>query len=223
MILLDIGLTLLGGPSRSPASFISGLLSLPHDKKRLISDIVFTKHISSAESLIGHLSSVLAMKFSDSQRSALIDYWNNQLTECLPLSGADEFCGAIIGNKYPYSIASNLWKPFHMALTRFLPGIELNAQHLFLSYLMGSRKPGEEFYDRVYSTIAAPPEAVIMVGDSLENDIIPCLARGSTCIVLDRSGNALERYSEKLPEIPQGKLFVAKNHGVCLDLLKSLI
>lgn len=224
MILLDVGLTLLGGPQLSPSSFICDLLSLPRYAKQAVSDIVFARCFPNADGLVDHLSVVFEMNISDIQRTALVDYWNNQLSACHPLPGAEEFCDEIIRHQFPYCIASNLWKPFHMALTRFLPDIERKSQHLFLSYMLGARKPSREFYDSVYSTISVPRQDVIIVGDSFENDIAPCMARGSTCIMLDQFGTAdNSRLKARLAELPDGNLYIAKNHRECLAVLKSII
>jgi FMN phosphatase YigB (HAD superfamily) len=225
MILIDVGLTLLGGPTRSPATFITELLSLPQSTKPLISDIVFSQEHSTPDDLLDSLSTILKIEFSDAQRSSLIDYWVSQLDECLPLPGAQEFCKAIIENKYPYCIASNLWKPFHMALTRFIPEIEPSAKFLFLSYIMGARKPSDEFYNHVFLAIDAKPQNVVMVGDSFENDIFPCLSRGATCVMLDLADKLTDRSSimERASTYPDAQLHIAKTHSECLDLLKTLV
>jgi FMN phosphatase YigB (HAD superfamily) len=225
MILIDVGLTLLGGLTRSPATFITELLSLPQSTKPLISDIVFSQEHATPDDLLDNLSHVLKINLPDDQRSGLIGYWTKQLDECLPLPGAQEFCKAIIESKYPYCIASNLWKPFHMALTRFIPEIEPNAKFLFLSYIMGARKPSDKFYNNVFLTIDVHPQNVIMVGDSFENDILPCLARGATCLMLDLATKSAGNSSimERLSTYPDARLHIVRTHSECLDLLKTLI
>ena len=230
MLLIDIGQTVLGGPTRSPAGFITELLSLPQSAKPLISDLVFSQNHSTAADLIDDLSGALNCGFSDRQRAELTGYWNAQLDECLPLPGAGEFCQAIIDGKYPYALASNLWKPFHMALTRFIPELEANARFLFLSYVIGARKPSDDFYNHVFGTILdgtilERPGNVVMIGDSFENDILPCLARGAVCVMLDLANKSPDHglIMKRAAAFPDGRLHLAGTYDECLALLETII
>ncbi|MGH7200676.1 MAG: HAD family hydrolase [Planctomycetaceae bacterium] len=47
-----------------------------------------------------------------------------------------------------------------------------------ISSLVGVRKPSIEFYRRLAMMAALPPHEIVMVGDDLENDILPARAAG---------------------------------------------
>lgn len=53
----------------------------------------------------------------------------------------------------------------------------------------GVAKPDLEAFLAVLAKMKADPEETVMVGDSLENDILPAMAIGMKAILLDREGN----------------------------------
>ncbi len=223
MLLIDIGLTLLGGPSLSPASFLTEILGLPREKKQDVADIVFCRIHEAPDQLIDDVEHAFRLCFTPLQRRQLVKYWNAQQDLCRPLPGAEEFCAFILDAGLPYCMASNLWQPFYEAFRYRLPDFARNARRLFLSHRMGIRKPHRIFYDAVFSCPDINPRRTLMVGDSMDNDIRPCLDRGVSAVFLHHghagSGNASPAL---LPEPPAGSvLYVAENHRECARIIRN--
>ncbi len=221
MLLIDIGLTLLGGPALSPASFLTKMLGLPQEKKRDVADIVFCRVHETPDRLIDDVERAFRLRFTTEQRRQVVKYWDEQQEFCRPLPGAEAFCAFILDAGLPYCMVSNLWQPFHEAFRRHLPDFARNAQQLFLSHRMGTRKPHDAFYDAVFACPDIDPRRTLMVGDSMDNDIRPCLARGVSALLLNRghsgSGNAT---SDPLPKASgESVLYVAENHRECARII----
>lgn len=222
MILLDIGLTLLGGPLLSPTKFISSVFSLPTESKSVLADVVFCNDYPGPDALLARLTEEFSLNVSAQQRDKLYQYWHDQVRVCTPLEGAPQFCKAIIERGYPYCIASNLWNPFYEAFVRHLPDVAKHAQNMFLSYTIGSRKPTARFYEYIFSAIGMSPEHTIMIGDSLDNDIIPCLNAGTTCIMLAKADTDIAYIEQQLSIYPTGQFHIATAHAECLHILDTL-
>lgn len=68
-----------------------------------------------------------------------------------------------------------------------IPG--LSRFEIFSPDVLGLQKPDPRAFLAVLEKMKADPEEAVMVGDSLENDILPALALGIKPILLDRKGN----------------------------------
>lgn len=58
--------------------------------------------------------------------------------------------------------------------------------HLFTSYELGSIKTDKIFLKTVLSQLNLPPEDCLLVGDSLQSDIIPAKRLGMEAVLIDR-------------------------------------
>lgn len=221
MLLIDIGLTLLGGPEKSPSTFLVELFSLPSENKSAVADLVFCREHESPGHLMDDLTESLRLKPSREQADRIERYWHSQVQECRPLPGVGEFCDYLITAAIPYAIVSNLWRPFHAALSHYLPAFERNARQAFLSYKLGARKPGKAFYDAVYNGIGESPSDMLMLGDSLHNDIIPCLERGTSAVLLQSWRFTLDpsRKAELKTNYPRCTVYTARDYHDCRAIL----
>lgn len=221
-LLIDLGFTILGGPDRSPASFLGETLSWPPGDKNFLSDLVFCQTHSSAPALAAALGKRLNRALSEIEIRAVAAYWESQIDQCRPLPGAAAFCRQIIAEKYPFHIVSNLWPPFHQALSHYLPEFESAARGSWLSYQLGARKPTPAFFDKVLAGIDINPSALIMIGDSWDKDIAPCLERGLTAVWLasERCPNVAQLAALRAPQYPEGRLLAADNYHDCLKILR---
>lgn len=61
-----------------------------------------------------------------------------------------------------------------------------NCQRVFISSLLGARKPGLAFFQAVQRELDLPPEQILMVGDGRTNDFDPALAAGWQAVLIDR-------------------------------------
>ncbi len=87
-------------------------------------------------------------------------------------------------------IASN----FDARLTdvcRGLPPLD-GCQRIFISSLLGARKPGQGFFQAVLRELEIPPEQILMVGDGRTNDFDPALAAGWQAVLIDRDAPQAE-------------------------------
>lgn len=220
-LLIDLGFTILGGPDKSPASFLGETLSWPPGDKNFLSDLVFCQTHTSAPALADALGRRLNRALSADEIKAVTAYWAGQIDQCLPLPGAADFCRQIMARDYPFHIVSNLWPPFHQALSYHLPEFERAAKGSWLSYKLGVRKPSAAFYDTVLAGIDINPRALIMIGDSWDKDIAPCLEQGLTAVWLasERCPDVLEIAARRAPEYPRGQLMAAGNYHDCLEIL----
>ena len=66
---------------------------------------------------------------------------------------------------------------------------QLRHFEIFSPDIAGAQKPDLKAFLAVLEKMKADPEEAVMVGDSLENDILPALALGIKPILLDRKGN----------------------------------
>ena len=66
---------------------------------------------------------------------------------------------------------------------------QLRHFEIFSPDIAGAQKPDLKAFLAVFEKMKADPEEAVMVGDSLENDILPALALGIKPILLDRKGN----------------------------------
>ncbi|MFA6376090.1 MAG: HAD family hydrolase [Candidatus Paceibacterota bacterium] len=65
---------------------------------------------------------------------------------------------------------------------------QLSHFEVFSPKIAGAKKPDEKAFLAVLEKMQADPEEAMMVGDSLENDILPALALGMKAILIDRGG-----------------------------------
>jgi len=71
-----------------------------------------------------------------------------------------------------------------------IPG--LSRFEIFSPDVLGLQKPDPEAFLAVLEKMQADPEETVMVGDSLENDILPALSLGIKPILLDRENKTKE-------------------------------
>ncbi len=72
------------------------------------------------------------------------------------------------------------------SVCRGLPPLD-RCDRVFISSLLGVRKPGLKFFATVQTSLGLPPEQILMVGDGMTNDFEPALAAGWQAMLVDRS------------------------------------
>jgi len=84
-----------------------------------------------------------------------------------PVAGMEEVVRSV-GAKRATGLVSNT-NELHFEYCRgFLPALRHLKRH-YLSYVIGSLKPSEEYYRHVLSDLASPPDSVLFIDDLLEN------------------------------------------------------
>jgi putative hydrolase of the HAD superfamily len=66
-------------------------------------------------------------------------------------------------------------------------------QHVFISSLLGCRKPNRQFFSAIEGELKLPPDQLLLVGDDLRNDYEGARAAGWHAALLDRAVDATGR------------------------------
>lgn len=88
--------------------------------------------------------------------------------------------------KFRLGLVSNLW-PFPAPFIFGELGLGKYFEHLIYSFSAGCAKPDKEIFHEALKLFAVPPQTVLMVGDSLINDVQAALSVGMQAALLDRS------------------------------------
>ena len=196
-LFLDIGFTLVGGPPLSPSRKIAEILGLDPSVLPVVADTVFGEEHYGVESLLESLSRKTGRAVNRGEREAVRELWNRQFTDAYILEGAEELMARLCASPYGLHIVSNIWHPFfHAFRTLFAANLD-RVGSVTVSYREGVRKPSPEIFRRALAKAGAGPARTLMIGDSLENDILPCRALGMKCVWY-RSRPGLEGEDDRL-------------------------
>lgn len=99
--------------------------------------------------------------------------------------------------KIRLGLVSNLW-PFPAPFIFCELGLGQYFEHLIYSFTAGRAKPDREIFYEALKLFAVPPQAVLMVGDSLVNDVQAARSVGMQAALIDRSSTL----SEVSPGVP---------------------
>jgi HAD superfamily hydrolase (TIGR01549 family) len=67
-----------------------------------------------------------------------------------------------------------------------LTAMDLGAEAVLISDVLGAHKPGTDFFAAVVAATAVPAERIAYVGDRLDNDVLPARAAGMRTVLLRR-------------------------------------
>ncbi|HEX4466184.1 MAG TPA: HAD family hydrolase [Solirubrobacteraceae bacterium] len=193
LAVLDIGSTLVEGPSRGPASRIAEAAGLDDDQRSRLRRALMCEPFTQAEDVIsfaathgldgqGRSPGRLTKpgrpdRFADAVRKV----WSLQEQEADALPGAAEALYAMHAAGLHLALASNIWQPYLTAVRRtFGDTIDaLVAPELQLfSFREGRAKPDPSMFERALSRAGVSPEEAVMVGDSYAEDIAPAQTLG---------------------------------------------
>ena len=88
---------------------------------------------------------------------------------------------------YRLCVASNFDARLE-GVCRGLPPLN-RCQHVFVSSLLGARKPGLAFFQAVQAKLQLPPEQILMVGDGRHNDYLAARAARWPAVLVQREGD----------------------------------
>ncbi len=170
-VFLDIGFTLIGGPSRGPARRLAEALHLPATAKPALTDLLFRTPFAHPEGL----ADALLAQFNtppDETRTVTRRLWQAQCDEAFVLPGAAEWLETLEKEKIPFGFVSNIWAPFHAGFARLFPGA-IQTRPRFLSFEMGCAKPDLGIYQQALDQVGVSAGQTIMIGDTYAMDIAP--------------------------------------------------
>ncbi len=229
-IFLDIGFTFVGGPALSPGRKIVEILGLDRSALPLVSDIVFCGEHYSAESLMAAVEQGTGRTFAGEQRREVRSLWEHQFTDAFPLDGARELMGWLCRSPHDLHIVSNIWHPFFHAFQTLFPESADRIETVTASYREGVRKPSPEIFLRALARAGADPARSLMVGDSWEKDIVPCVGLGMKCVWAQTRPSPERNESLDRPEF-QGRVVAVKGprdvppaiEGICKSMEKGYV
>lgn len=70
-------------------------------------------------------------------------------------------------------------------------GLDRHIRHVFCFVEIGARKDSEAYWNAVLSRLGASPDAIVMIGDSLEQDVLAPMRSGIRSIWFNPAGKSL--------------------------------
>ena len=185
--LFDIGSTLVEGPSISPNKEIVRHFNLAAETAAKIGRLVMCTDFAGPSEVCDALSAS-GIAVDEDGVDFVVRLWSQQETAAAQINGALEavkFCvdsGKIVG------LLSDIWVPYFRAFERACPEITALAKVKALSFRAGVKKPEPAFHQAAVRALGVPPERILMIGDTYENDIAPAIREGmKTAWILSRA------------------------------------
>ena len=165
---------------------------------------------------VGFLRSV-ANRFDLSVNAQQVDQFQDVVDQESSCSGvffdAKNALKVLKGRGFKLSLVSNLWSfPVDCLFAEDNLGKYFPEELRVYSFVEGVSKPDPEIYRRAYIRNKVHPGDCLMIGDHLENDILPALAVGMKACLVDRN----RKYDPA--SVPDGVLIV-KSMEELIDLL----
>lgn len=189
LAILDIGATLVTGPSRGPASRIATSAGLDATRKAALREDLMTRPFASPGEVVGH-ADPLGGPAAERLDRAVREVWSAQRHESQPIEGAIRAVRDVHEHGLRLAVVSNIWEPYLESVREHL-GALLDAHvapelQLF-SFREGYAKPAPELFLRALERAGVDPGEAVMIGDSYAEDIAPAAALGiATVWVLHR-------------------------------------
>jgi HAD superfamily hydrolase (TIGR01549 family) len=224
-IFIDIGFTLLGGTEKSPPKAICNALNFNKLQYEILYDIVFCENHTSPETLVESISRKLNVQFQKFEIGMIREIWNKQYRTTYELDGATYLieCLARRKNHYRIHLASNLWFPFYEVFIRHFKANAKKFSTETLSFIEGIRKPSIKFYELALKKADAKVENSIMIGDSLDNDILPCAKMGIKSIWYDSRPSEKSKENELLLDSQSLKnVYKIKNLVEAIEVINNI-
>ena len=175
-VLFDVGDTLVRRPAIGPGRRIADALGLSPDAARAITRLVFRERLESPRALAERLHAALGL--ADDIEAAVATIWRAQEREPVEVRGATACVAAARAAGARIAIVSNIWHPYACGFRAACPAIVPLVDTWHLSYQAGVAKPDPALFIAALGAVGARPDEAVMVGDSLDKDIVPAAALG---------------------------------------------
>lgn len=188
-MILDIGATLVSGPSRGPASRIATRTRLGETRKLALREALMTKPFASPREVVAFVQALDGPAIEQLDR-AVQEVWDAQEREAEPIADAAEAVRRLHEHGLRLAVISNIWRPYLRSVRAHFG--ELLDAHVapelqLFSFREGRAKPALELFRRVLELADVAAADAVMVGDSYAEDIAPADALGiGTVWVLHR-------------------------------------
>lgn len=188
LVILDIGSTLVEGPSCGPARRIAELTGLDAAATRAVHRQLMTTDYACADEAAAAVRERLGRgpAGADVER-AVVQVWRAQEHEARPLPRVAEVMAELVAQGCRLALLSNIWVPYLSSVRslfgdffdRHIPG----PRQLF-SCREGLAKPEPVLFRRVLDRAGTAGADAVMVGDSYRKDVEPAAALGMRTIWL---------------------------------------
>lgn len=175
-VFLDIGFTLLGGPTSGPSRRLINTLNIPETEKTTLSELLFQTPFTDAHELSLHLIHRYNLPQEKTQQ-VVSQLWMDQRQEAYVLPGASEALARLKKAGISYGFISNIWPPFYEGFFKLFPEERDNVA-TFLSYQQKVAKPHLKLYQHALEKVGIEAKNAVMIGDTYEMDIAPANALG---------------------------------------------
>lgn len=180
LVVLDIGSTLVDGPSIGPASRIANAANLDRRHKRALHKLLMTADCGTAADVYAAVSMDLGLT-GPVIETAIAEVWSAQEDEARLLPGTLEALQGLVAHGCRLALLSNIWAPYFRSVQRLLGSFfaeHISAELQLLSFHEGLAKPAPELFRRLLDRAGIEPSQVLMVGDSYGKDIEPAISCG---------------------------------------------
>jgi HAD superfamily hydrolase (TIGR01509 family) len=186
--ILDVGATLVTGPSRGPASRIATRAGLDASGKAALREGLMTRPFATPQEVAEFAGSLEAT--AGELERAVLDVWFAQRNEAEPIAGAATALADLHAHGLRIAVISNIWKPYLDAVRshfgEFLDEHVAPELQLF-SFAEGHAKPAHDLFALALERADVAPSEAVMIGDSYAEDMTPAAALGiGTVWVLHR-------------------------------------
>jgi FMN phosphatase YigB (HAD superfamily) len=203
-VLFDVGDTLVHRPTVGPGRRLAEALGLPAEQARAITRLVFRERFDGPAALAARLRRELGLAGAIDDTVAAI--WRAQEEEPVEVPGAVACVTAARAAGARIGVVSNIWLPYLRGFRRACPAIVPLVESWHLSFEAGVAKPDPALFQAALAALEVRPEEAVMVGDSLEKDVLPAVTLGMRAIwVVPAGGSA----AEAAPAVPAGATVVA--------------
>jgi HAD superfamily hydrolase (TIGR01509 family) len=198
LAILDLGSTLVEGPSRGPARRIAELAGLDEVTKRSVHRQLMTADYACADEAAAAVRDRLeraaaaaggtagqaaqsAAAVGAAVERAVVQVWQAQEHEARPLPLVGEVMAELVARGWRLALLSNIWVPYLRSVRslfgdffdRHIPG----GLQVF-SCREGLAKPEPELFRRVLQRAGTTAADAVMIGDSYRKDVQPAAALG---------------------------------------------
>lgn len=187
-VVFDIGDTLVERPAVGPGHRLATALGLPRETARTITRLLFSEPFADPAELARRLQRELDL--ARAPLAEVEELWRAQEREPREVPGATACVAAARRAGARIAVVSNIWAPYETGFRRACPSLVPLIDSWHLSYRGGAVKPDPALFRAALAALAVPPRCAIMVGDSLDKDVIPAVGLGMHAVWVQRADEA---------------------------------
>lgn len=182
-VLFGLGGTLVEPPAE-PGAAIAEALGLGAEQGRSVTSLVQRTTFASPEALAERLRRELGL--ATDPCATVTAVWEAQRSAPAVLAGAAACLGAIHATGATIAVVANAWTPLADGARAACVPFATTIDRWFLSCETGAAKPSAGLLTEALGALDVAPAHALVVGDSLELDVAPALALGTSVVWLRR-------------------------------------